>query len=350
MINYTVTIKVKDVEAMTLKTPKKRFLIPLILILVLTVAVVSVTLVTKNADYTPPSSDTPIEVTVEGEAKAVMAIMADPQISFYSPARYSVFKAVMQDLKNSSSDFDALIGVGDITENATFADYSLIKAELAGLDARYILASGNHDIRVRFYKQSLHAFSKLANTLNGDEAMNSYHYCERIGDYKVIVLGSDKTKLEQAYISAEQLTWLDAEIAAENGRPTFVILHQPLKDTHNEMNAFGSITKAGGHVGQQSADIQNILAKYKNVFLITGHLHSGFGPDSYNNVDGIHCVNVPSAAIVNKDGTYNNAGTGYIMEVYGDKVIFRARDFALGTWVADTTGDKSYDIAIEIEK
>ena len=123
-----------------------------------------------------------------------------------------------------------------------------------------------------------------------------------------------------------------------------------LKDTHNEQNAFGSITKAGGHVGQQSEAIQSVLAKYENVFLISGHLHSGFGPDSYNNVEGVHSINVPSLAIVNKDGTYNNAGTGYIMEVYDDQVIFRARDFAQGTWVTETTGDNSYDIIIELQK
>ena len=54
--------------------------------------------------------------------------------------------------------------------------------------------------------------------------------------------------------------------------------------------------------------------------------------------------------IENKDGTYNNAGTGYMMEVYKTKVVFRARNFAEGTWVADTTGDSSYDITIKIEK
>ena len=168
--------------------------------------------------------------------------------------------------------------------------------------------------------------------------------------YKVIVLGSDRTEMEQAYISDAQLEWLDDEVAAENGKPTFVIIHQTLKDTHNEKNAFGSITKAGGNIGDQSIAIKKILSKYKNVFLISGHLHSGFGPDSYNNLDGIHCINVPSLAIENKDGTYNDAGTGYIMEIYEKRVIFRARDFAKGTWVAETTGDKSYDINIKFEK
>jgi 3',5'-cyclic AMP phosphodiesterase CpdA len=212
------------------------------------------------------------------------------------------------------------------------------------------MASGNHDIRLRLYAQSLSAFSGMTNELNGDESVDSYHYSERINGYKVIVLGSDKTKLEQAYISPEQLQWLDEELKAENGNPTFVLCHQPLKDTHNEMQAFGSITKVGGSVGEQSDDIQNILSKYDNVFLVSGHLHSGFGPDSYNNVDGIHSINVPSFSIVNKDGIYNDAGTGYIAEIYEDKVVFRARDFAKGVWVADVTDDSSYDIVIELKK
>ena len=307
-------------------------------------------IMTFNGGYVPPSTEAPIDVKNPGDEKAVMALIADPQVSNYMFERYPVFMAACEDLHKAECDIDALIGAGDITENALAVDYQLVYDGLHGLDTRYILASGNHDIRMRFYQQSLKAFSYLANTLNGDEDMNSYHFSERIEGYKVIVLGSDRTELEQAYISDEQLEWLDDEVAEENGKPTFVICHQPLKNTHNEKNAFGSITKAGGHVGEQSIAIKKILSKYDNVFFISGHLHSGFGPDSYNNLDGIHCINIPSLAIENKDGTYNDAGTGYMMEIYEDNVIFRARDFAKGTWVAETTGDSSYDIVIDIKK
>ncbi len=303
-----------------------------------------------NGDYVAPSKDTPIDVSIKGKERAVMALVADPQVSNYMFERYPVFTAACEDLHNAQCDIDALIGAGDITENAFAMEYQLVYEGFAGIDTRYIMASGNHDIRLRNYNNSLKAFAGLTNALNGDDDMDCYHYSQRIEGYKVIVLGSDRTEMEQAYISDEQLEWLDDEVAGENGKPTFVVLHQPLKDTHNEKNAFGSITKAGGHVGEQSIAIKKILSKYKNVFLISGHLHSGFGPDSYNNLDGIHCINVPSFAIENKDGTYNDAGTGYIMEVYKTKVIFRARDFAKGTWVADTTGDSSYDITIKIAK
>ena len=314
------------------------------------IAVLSVVL-TVGSGYLHPSTEKPIDVKYPEEEQAVMALIADPQVGLYTYKRYITFKAASEDLHNASCKFDAVIGLGDITENAQQAEYQLVYENLSGIDTRYIMATGNHDIRLHGYNYSVKTFSDFANALNNNvDEIDALHFSERVSGYKVIVLGSDKTELERAYLSDEVLEWLDDEVEAENGKPTFVICHQPLKNTHNEGFAFGSITNAGGHVGDQSITIKKILSKYDNVFFITGHLHSGFGPDSYNNVDGIHCVNAPSMSIENKDGTYNNAGTGYIMEVYNDKVIFRARDFLQGTWVAETTGDSSYDIVIDIEK
>lgn len=300
--------------------------------------------------YVGPSTETPINVKNPDDVKATMAIIADPQVSNYLFGRYPIFKAASEDLHNSEAKLDALIGVGDIAENGLSVEYQLVYDGISGLDTRYIMATGNHDIRLRLYKQSLNTFSHFANTLNGDDSMDCFHFSERIGGYKVIVLGSDRTEFEEAYLSDAQLEWMNDEVKAENGKPVFVILHQPLKATHNVEVAWNSPFEGGGTVGAQSIAVKSILSKYDNVFLISGHLHSGFGPDSYNNVDGIHSINLPSLTIENKDGTYNNPGTGYIMEVYEDEVIFRARDFAQGVWVADATGDSSYDLVIPVVK
>ncbi|MBR0536191.1 MAG: hypothetical protein IIX14_07445, partial [Clostridia bacterium] len=66
--------------------------------------------------------------------------------------------------------------------------------------------------------------------------------------------------------------------------------------------------------------------------------------DAENNVQSI---NVPSVSIDNKDGQYNNPGTGLYIEVTDDQVICYARDFAEGRFL--TTDDfeeavKVYDI------
>ncbi len=300
--------------------------------------------------YEGPSTEAPITVSNPDEVKATMALIADPQVSNYLFDRYPIFKAAAEDLHNSEAKFDALIGVGDIAENGLSVEYQLVYDGIGGLDTRYIMATGNHDIRLRIYEQSLNTFTYFANTLNGDKSMDCFHFSERVNGYKVIVLGSDKTTFEEAYLSDAQLEWLNDEIKAENGKPVFVILHQPLKATHNVEVAWNSPFEGGGTVGAQSIALKAIMSKYDNVFLISGHLHSGFGPDSYNNVDGIHSINLPSLTIDNKDGTYNDAGTGYILEVYEDEVIFRARNFAKGVWVAEETGDSSYDLVIPVVK
>ncbi len=303
---------------------------------------------TFNGGYVGPSTEDPINVKNE-DANAVFAVFADPQVSNYIFSRYPVFKAASEDLHNAECKLDAVIGVGDIAENGLSVEYQLIYDGIAGLDTRYIMASGNHDIRLRIYEQSLWTFNNFANTLNGDESRDSFSFSEVINGYKIIVLGSDKMVFEEAYISDAQLEWLDDEIEGENGKPVFVLVHQPLRNTHNIEVAWNSPFEGGGSVGAQSFAIKSVLSKYDNVFLISGHLHSGFGPDTYNNVDGIHSINLPSLTINNKDGTYNDAGTGYIVEVTDDAVIFRARDFAKGTWVAKTTGDDSYDLVIPVK-
>ena len=304
-----------------------------------------------TGSFMAPPTDDPIKAVNPDEVQLTFNVSGDSQVNGFTYNRVYL-DLMLQDINNAETEQDAFVVVGDITENSLPEEWDDIKTNLLKYDFGddLIFATGNHDIRLRNYKNSLKSFAQLNNSLNGDNAVDSYYFSQRVNGYKVIVLGSDKTEMEQFYLGDAQLEWLDDEVKAENGKPTIVVLHHTLKDTHNEKNAFGSITGAGGSVGDQSIVIKKILSKYKNVFLITGHLHSGFGPDSYNNVDGIHSINVPSMTIENKDGTYNDAGTGYIMEIYKTKVIFRARDFAKGTWVAETTGDSSYDITIKIEK
>ena len=300
-----------------------------------------------NGGFENPSKENPIDAP--DDAKAVFAVIADPQISNYMFGRYPIFKAACKDLHNAKVDFDAVIGVGDIAENGMSCEYQLVYDDLSGLDTRYIMATGNHDIRLRVYQESVFTFTNFANALNKDDSMKSFHISEELNGYKVIVLGSDKTMFEEAYIGDEQLEWLNDELKAADGKPTFVILHQPLKNTHNVENAWNSPDDKAGTVGAQSVALKAIMSKYENVVLVTGHLHSAFGPDSYNNVDGIHSVNVPSLTIENKDGTYNKSGLGYIVEVYEDEIIFRSSDMAKGTWVAETEYDASYDIVIPVK-
>ena len=285
----------------------------------------------------PPSTENPIKPKDAENVNLVFAAFGDTQISNYMFDRYKVFGAAMEDL-HASERMDAVIVAGDVAENGLAEEYQLVYDGLKGLEGcRYIMSAGNHDIRLRSYKQVVKRFTEFSNALNNNvDPVSELHFSEVINGYKFIVLGSDKATFEEAYISDEQLDWLDSELAAENGAPTFVICHQPLKLTHDLPNTWGNGTNPNaGSVGDQSDEIEEILTKYENVIFITGHLHTGFGDASYETIENLHIVNVPALSIDNKDGKLNGSGLGYIVEVYDSEIIFRARNLETGEWLTD---------------
>lgn len=297
-----------------------------------------------NGGVVAPSTDDVIKAA-KPDAKLVFATVADPQVSNYMFGRYQSFQEACIDLRNAER-LDAIVGVGDIAENGLAEEYKLAYDEFAPIDTRFIMATGNHDIRLRAYSQSTNRIYKFIDALNGEETIadrvyseGKLAYSEVVNGYKFIVMGSDKTEFEEAYISNEQLEWLDNELATEKGKPVFVVLHQPLKLTHNLPTTWGNGTnKEAGSVGEQSDDIKAILAnraKDSTVILITGHLHAGFSQYSYEKIDGFHSINVPALSIENKDGEEcgNGSGLTYIVEVYEDEILLRARNCRTGEWL-----------------
>ena len=277
-----------------------------------------------------------------GDAKLAFIAIADPQVSNYMPKRYNYFQAAAKDIQNAEN-IDMILGAGDIAENGLELEYQLVSESIGGKDVRYIMCEGNHDIRLRLYRQSLKRFNSFINGLNGDQDADSFHHSEFVNGVKFVVLGSDRTEFEENYLSPEQLDWLDSELSSQNGELTFVIVHQPLKNTHGLPDVWNSPIDSAGSIGKQSDELKAILNKYKNIILITGHEHTGFGKYTYEKIDNFHSVNLPSLCVNNADGENNDHGLGCLVEVFENSVIFRARDMCQGKWLPE------YDIEITLE-
>lgn len=299
--------------------------------------------ITGTTIATPSTEDI---IKADPDANLSFAIIADPQVGNYQLGRYAYFMGGAKDLRNSEG-LDALLIAGDIAENGLAVEYQLFYDELGDLGLRYIACEGNHDIRLRLYSQSLKRFNGFVNELNGDEDAVSFHHSEMLNGYKFIVLGSDRTEFEENYLSDEQLEWLDEELASCENTPTFVMVHQPLKDTHGLPDVWNSPIDSAGSIGNQSDALKEILLSHKNVIFISGHEHTGFGEYTYERIsDGdryFDSVCLPSFSVNNKDGSENGHCLGYIAEVYDDSVQFRARDMLNGKWLPD------YDIELPVE-
>ena len=298
-----------------------------------------------GATIAAPSTDEPIKVNEDAEMTVVL--WGDPQLSDYDAKRHQYTKNASLDLANAEGTFDALVVAGDIAENGKGAEYQLVLNYLAAADnvENHIMAVGNHDVRLRAYCQIFDTFNEFCNSANDNFAANAKFYAEEklsysyeVNGYTFIVLNTDKPVFEESYFSDACLAWFDAELAkaTADGKPVFVVLHQPLKETHQVWQAWNSPDNNAGTVGDQSDALQATMNKYNNVFLITGHLHMGFSKEwSIHEIGNFTGVNLPGIGPKNADGEYNESGTGYIMEVYEDRVEFIARNFNLGKYVPE---------------
>lgn len=290
-----------------------------------------------------PATNAPIEALKPEEVLVSFAAIADTQFAMFTPDRYPNFKSTAEDLHNNNGSFDALILAGDITETGSAAEYQMVYDELSGLNSKYIFAVGNHDVRELSYDTAVNRFTKFINTVNGETVTDKLHYSMDINGYKFIVIGTDNYQFEKAYLSNEQLAWLESEIALSNGKPVFVIGHQPLKKTHGLPDTWrASALPDDGNIGEQSDEVKAIFEKYPNVFFITGHIHTGLGKYTYEKLGNSHLVCLPSISVANFGGDYNENGTGFIVEVYETEVVFRTRNFSKGEWVPE------YDLTIPL--
>ena len=104
------------------------------------------------------------------------------------------------------------------------------------------------------------------------------YYSYDINGYTFIVLCTEKAVREKAYISPEQIAFLDSELkrATADGKPAFVMCHQAFQFTHGLPEVWKT-----GDMGEQSDLVRAVMEKHKTVFFITGHLHGGIFEGTY---------------------------------------------------------------------
>lgn len=299
-------------------------------------------------DFTAPT------VPVKEDCRLNFAAISDLHMT-EETARRDMLAFALQDMENSQHSLDALVCAGDLTDHGEKQEWEMLVDAFDDYTPAetIILSQGNHDTWTdESYELSRDYFIEYSEKITGRKIDNVY-YSTKVNGYTFIVMGSE-TDRTSAYISPEQLEWLDNEMAkaAEDGLPIFVISHWPINQSHGLPESWGDDEPEpdDGGFGDQSAQVEAILKAYENVFLISGHIHSGFTNSTQEDVFGylsveshgsFHSVNLPSYMYLNPRGRIAN-GTGYSFEVYDNEVVIRARSFSAGIWYTD------YNYTIEL--
>lgn len=260
-----------------------------------------------------------------------MAIIADTHLPNRESAEHNL-KNTFIDLGNSKEKFDAFLIAGDIADYGTNNEY---KRFFRVLDEQKVVENlfctmGNHDARLFFKKNTKILVGKTKDYLGIDTGKIYYSY--DIKGYTFIVLCTEKRILEKAYISKEQIDFLDRELkrATKDGKPVFVMCHQPFAETHGLPEVWKT-----GDMGEQNDEVRAVMEKYRNVFFINGHLHGGIFEkiaETINEENGVWSISIPGYRKINNFGI-QDCGVGYYCEVYADRVVFTARKFISGEYI-----------------
>jgi len=156
---------------------------------------------------------------------------------------------------------EALVITGDLVDMGTLEEYEALKKLLAPLTMPVYLLVGNHDERQALRE----VFADHAYLHTGGEFV---HYAVDVGPLRLIALDSQMPRQGGGHLCETRLTWLDAQLAASQGRPVVLALHHP------------PFVSGIGHMDRQRLDpasakeLAAIVSRYPNVErVICGHVH-----------------------------------------------------------------------------
>ncbi len=289
------------------------------------------------------------------DCKLNFAVLSDIHMT-EEKARADMLRFGLQDMQEFSSPLDLVVASGDLTDHGEPEEWAMLEKAFADYTPakNIILAQGNHDTWTSDdnYALSRELFIEYNGKIAGRE-IDEVYYSTKVNGYTFIVLGSE-TDRTAAYISDTQIEWLEGEMekASKDGLPIFVVSHWPINESHGLPETWGDDEPEpdDGGLGDQSARVEEILKAYENVFMITGHIHSGFTKEGQEGIYGylsvesdgsFHSINLPQYMYMTIRGRIAN-GTGFVFEVYEDTVEIRARSYSAGVWYTD------YDYSIDL--
>lgn len=287
-------------------------------------------------------------------------VLSDIHVQSWDVRSQRKFEAALHDLNQINPNSDTLVINGDIT-NGMPEDYwklaQIMKSNPHPEKVEYVI--GNHEFYKAWFDDNW-AWSPETFP-NGEKEQASIerflqltgeqhvYYNREINGYTFLFLGmehyrqSDPANLEDAYLSQEQLDWLQAKLrlsaGADREKPIFVFLHQPLPNTV----AGTRFCCTNNRAVIQHEELRKILSQFPQIIFFSGHTHWELKlPDTFVH-DSFTMVN---SASVEQLWTDNGSGGGELemepdesqglyIEVYQDKVMIKGRDFYRRSWIPE---------------
>lgn len=232
---------------------------------------------------------------------------------------------------NANADFVCI--TGDVSYDGRESDFTKYKELKDNVNIEIKTLSGNHDAK---------NFS-LYNQYTND----SLYYEYKVQNDVFLFVGADSTFSYTKALTDEEMNWLKQKLEEHKNKRVFLMFHFFISPVGNANNL--AKTNVLDTTSTQAKEFVSLLSTYKNIILCTGHSHLEFAMEKYETTanyvgKGETCarIHIPSLGYpktnntgVSNADTYNlkDVGFGYLVEVYSNKVIFKAVKFGLNSSV-----------------
>lgn len=262
-----------------------------------------------------------------GEFVMSFAVMSDTH--FLNTWNNDYFEAALMDAHSMNPDLAGVFVLGDLSDNGVSTTtekntdldnyYDWIDSfefkNSKGEAIPFTSVLGNHDVRgPQAEGFSEEAYAAAVEMYKEREGVENIQFDKWINGYHFIFLNTDKMHSDDCYLSADTIRWLDEKLGEnENGKPTFVMVHQPLGKVHVMEGA--------------PMTFEEVIAKHPSAVVSSGHEHADFGTN--------RIIQEGAGTYVNQPAMAKPATQYYYVEVYTDGIIYRAREVATDSWHVD---------------
>jgi 3',5'-cyclic AMP phosphodiesterase CpdA len=269
------------------------------------------------------------------EPELVFPVISDVHIKKSGTIDMQKFQAALKQLNEQAQKQDAVVIVGDLTDNGLQEEYDRffsvydVKKQPQAVS---LITIGNHE-----YRNGLSEADAQKRFLT-ETGMESIYDHKVIKGYHFIILGSEN-RLTEGYYSKEQIQWLGEQLEQavkdDPKKPIFVFQHHPIKNT-----VFGSEWSTG----MNGELLYNTLKEYPQVIHFSGHTHYPLDDPRTIHQKDFTSVGTSSVSYIWTGNGYlqgelppghQNISQGLIVEVYKNKVVIKRRDFHKNDWTGE---------------
>ena len=318
------------------------------------------------------------------KANLSMLLCSDLHIREAGDAGAVALSKAFQDLDKWKASLDGIINPGDFAAGASEAvahaaydvmDHLLEKhpgwqviACFGNHESNYVSSEENYLTGSQAYWQHMQRY--IANGCQRTfgqgvlDSVQNFSYGMTLKGYHFLVLNTDylpqvgdgrsdwdTNALDPIrhglYLEQDSYVWLESNLQKyrKDGKPIFVISHSPFVDTV-PLSYFRRIRIRDNSVGPQDSRLRNLLGRYPGVIYLCGHLHLSLGvtgPVVVENGQGGRFVEITLPSFLNAKRAYRAVPASWIMYVYEQEIILRARNFLTGQWLTE------YDCALPLD-